>query len=173
MKLLGKALVLLAVFVPLTAKSQAAEPTRKSTIAEIFLARANADGKAGDAAENFVITDIPIFCVVRFTSPGVAAVKMDLIALNVPGVKGESRVVSTTYTTKETEDRVNFSGRPKGNWVPGRYRADVFVGEKKVRTIEFEIKNSPTESANPTAPQPKTPVRKIVKRATIAERYAI
>lgn len=172
MRLFGKALILIAALMPLTANSQESDRVETVPIAEIFLARANAEGKAGDVAQDFLVTDIPIFCVVRFTAPTVAAVKMDLVAINVPGVKGEVKVVSTTYTTKQTEDRVNFSGRPHGNWVAGRYRADVFVGDKKVRTIEFEIKSSPTEGATPAAPKPKTPIRKIVRRPTVAERYA-
>jgi len=172
MKLLGKAIVLLVVMLPLSAIPQTTEPLRVGTIAEIFLARADADGKAGEAAQSFSVTDIPIYCVVRFTEPTVADVRMDLVAANVPGVKAESKVVSIRYITKEDEDRVHFSGKPHGNWVAGKYRVDVFIGDKKVRNIEFDIKASPAETANPSTVKPKTPSRKIVKRSTIAERYA-
>lgn len=137
-------------------------------IAEIYLAKPNADGKAGEAAEQFTTTDIPIFCVVRLYAPGVAAVKMDFIAAKVPGVKPESKVVSTSYTTKENEDRVNFTGKPHGFWVAGKYRVDIFIGDKKVRNIEFEIKPSSSEAQKPVV----KPSKKPSKRSTSSDRVA-
>ena len=138
-------------------------------IAEIFLAKANVDGKAGDAAENFIVSDVPIFCVVRMMAPGVVSVKMDLIAANVPGVRPGTKVVSTSYTTKSDEDRVNFRGRPHGLWVAGKYRAEIFIFDKKVRNIEFEIKTSTTEADKPSAPKS---TRKPGKRTTSSDRVA-
>ena len=149
-----------------TAQEPAAAPT--PIIAEIYLAKPDADGKAGEAAEHFLTTDIPIFCVVRLYVPGVAAVKMDFIAARVPGVKPESKVVSASYTTKENEDRVNFTGRPHGQWVAGKYRVDVFVGDKKVRIIEFEIKPSTAEAEKPAIIKKS---RKPAKRSTSSDGY--
>lgn len=150
--------------------SRAQEPatTPAPIIAEIYLAKQDANGKAGEPAEHFLVTDVPIFCVVRLYAPGVAAVKMDFIAAKVPGVKPESMVVSTSYTTKENEDRVNFTGRPHGLWVAGKYRVDVFVDNKKVRNIEFEIKPSTAEAERPTTVKPS---RKPAKRSTSSEGY--
>jgi len=129
----------------------AQEPASDTTpvIDEIFLAKANLQGKAGEAAEKFLVTDVPIFCVVRLHSVGVASIRMDLIAAKVPGVELEKEVVSLSYTTKSNEDRVNFTARPSGSWVSGKYRVDIFIGGKKVRNIEFEIKAASTEAEKP------------------------
>ena len=165
MKLFSVLLVSLFLFAAAAAQDPAAPPV----IAEIFLAKANIDGKAGDAAENFIVSDVPIFCIVRLVAPGVAAVKMDLIAANVPGVKPGTKVVSTSYTTKSNEDRVNFRGRPNGLWVAGKYRAEIFISDKKVRNLEFEIKPSITEAEKPPA---NKPTRKPGKRTTSSDRVA-
>jgi len=106
---------------------------------EVYLAKAGVDGLAGESATEFLTTDIPIFCVVKLTVAEAATVRMNLVVVDVAGVKAETKVVSTSYVTKNGEDRVNFSGRPKGNWVAGRYRADIFVDDKLVRSLEFPI----------------------------------
>ncbi len=147
-------------------------PAKELEVVEAFLARSNGNGKAGDPAESFLITDIPIFCVVRLSAPGVATVKIDLVAADVSGVKAGSKVVSVSFTTKENEDRVNFSGRPHGKWVPGKYRVDIYIGTKKVRFLDFEIKGLPTEVAKPATGKPPASKRKPVKRSTAADRYA-
>ena len=89
---------------------------------------------------SFRPSDIPIYCVVQLDSAGTVTVRMNLIAESVANVKAESKVVSTSYTTKNGENRVNFTGRPAGTWVPGRYRADIFIDGKLVRNLVFEIK---------------------------------
>ena len=152
--------------------SQESDTPPASEMAEVFLAKKGVDGQAGERAANFLVTDIPIFCVVRLPSPGVASVRLDFIAAKVPGVKPESKVVSLRYVTKEAEDRVNFSGKPQGLWVPGTYRVDVFVGTKKVSNIEFEIRAVPGEVAKPSTTKPSQPNRKPVKRSTAADAYA-
>ena len=71
-------------------------------------------------------------------------VKMNLVAVSVAGVKDETRVVSSSYTTKDNQDRVNFTGRPEKLWIPGRYRADVFIDGTLVKKIDFEIRKRPS-----------------------------
>src|SRR6187431_1122575 len=95
---------------------------------EIYLAKDDGTGKAGEEATSFVTTDVPIYCVVQLGSGIPTTVKMNLVAVAVPGVKADTKVVTTIYTTKDNEDRVNFTGRPAGQWVAGRYRVDIFVG---------------------------------------------
>jgi hypothetical protein len=148
------------------AQAQPATETPQPVISEIFLAKANPDGKAGEAAESFLVTDVPIFCVVRMVGPGVVSVKMKLSAVSVRGVEPGEEVVTTSYTTKSNEDRVNFRGRPQGNWVAGRYRVEIFVGDKKVRNIEFDVKAGSAEAAKPTTVKP---ARKPSKRTTSTE----
>jgi hypothetical protein len=94
---------------------------------------------------------------------------MDLIAAKVPGVELEKEVVSLSYTTKSNEDRVNFTARPSGSWVSGKYRVDIFIGGKKVRTIEFEIKAASTEAEKPPVLK-RSP--KPARRSTSGEKVA-
>jgi hypothetical protein len=114
----------------------------KAGVLEIYLAKDDGTGKAGDEATNFVTTDVPIYCVVQLDSALPTTVKMNLVAVAVPGVKAETKVVSTTYTTKNNQDRVNFSGSPAGQWVAGRYRVDIFVGSAAVVSREFAVQKA-------------------------------
>jgi hypothetical protein len=72
---------------------------------------------------------------------------MNLVAVAVPGVRADTKVVSTSYTTKDNQDRVNFTGRPAGQWVAGRYRVDIFVGGAAVVSREFAVQKA--EQAKP------------------------
>jgi hypothetical protein len=114
----------------------------KAGVLEIYFAKDDGTGKAGEEATSFVTTDVPIYCVVQLDSPIPTTVKMNLVAVAVPGVKAETKVVSTTYTTKDNQDRVNFSGRPAGQWVAGRYRVDIFVGDSAMVSREFAVQKA-------------------------------
>jgi hypothetical protein len=126
-------------------------------IAEIYLAKDDGSGKAGDQATSFITTDIPIYCVVLLDSAQPVKVKMNLVAVAVAGVKAETRVVSTTYTMRENEDRVNFTGRPVGQWVAGRYRVDIFVGDGPAVSSEFAVQKAAQAKpgTKPAGPGPK------------------
>jgi hypothetical protein len=125
-----------------TLAQEADEAPVKAGAVEIYLAKDDGTGKAGEEATSFVTTDVPIYCVVQLGSAQPTTVKMNLVAVAVPGVKAETRVVSTTYTTKDNQDRVNFSGRPVGQWVAGRYRVDIFVGNSQVASREFAVQKA-------------------------------
>jgi len=133
-----------------------------SAVEDVYLARDDGEGKAGEVTETFAPSDIPIHCVVVLADGRPRAVKMVLVAVKVPGVKPESRVVAAAYTTKDEQDRVYFTGRPEGKWVPGTYRIDVFVDEKKERSVMFEVKGtvSPAAANKFVAPVKKRPVRR-------------
>lgn len=109
---------------------------------EIYLAKDDGTGKAGDEATSFVTTDVPIYCVVQLDSAEPTTVRMNLVAVAVPGVRAETKVVSTTYTTRDNQNRVNFTGRPAGQWVAGRYRVDIFVGSAAVVSREFAVQRA-------------------------------
>ena len=111
-------------------------------LAELYLAKDDGSGKAGDPATTFVTTDVPIYCVVVLNSSTPVTVRMNLVAVAVPGVKAETRVVSTAYTTKDLEDRVNFTGKPARQWVAGVYRVDIFVGDSPVVSREFAVQKA-------------------------------
>lgn len=109
-------------------------------VEDVFLARDDGTGKAGEVISVFNPNDIPIYCIVVLSKDGPVAVKMNLVAVKVNGVKPETKVVTTAYTTKQGEDRVNFRGRPAGQWVAGNYRIDVFVEGRHEKSINFDVK---------------------------------
>lgn len=129
--------------------AQEIDTTPSAGETEIYLAKDDGTGKAGDEATSFVTTDVPIYCVVMLSSSTPVKVKMNLVAVAVAGVRPDTKVVSTSYTTRDNENRVNFTGRPAGQWVPGRYRVDIFVDDKQVMTREFAIQKA--TQAKPTA----------------------
>jgi hypothetical protein len=132
-----------------------------NTVNEIYLAKDDGSGKAGDPATAFVTTDIPIFCVVKLNLSLPTTVKMNLVAVEVKGLKAETTVITTIYTTKEEQNRVNFKGKPEKLWFAGKYRVDVFLNDKLAITQEFEIQKPTVSEANSvqTKSKPK-PVRK-------------
>jgi hypothetical protein len=138
-------------------------------VADVYLAKDNGEGKAGDAAEYFLTTDIPIYCVVELNSMKPATVKMNLVAVNVPGVKAESRVFTVTYKTNGKQNRVSFTGKPEDVWTAGIYRIDIFIDDKLAVGKSFEIKKSPSEIQKKPAvesfvPPKSKPKPKIVKQ---------
>ena len=135
-------IVLICCFITAGQESDAA--TEPVGIVELYLAKDDGAGNAGDQATVFVATDVPIHCVVQLDSFVAVNVKMNLVAVAVPGVKAETKVVSAVYTTKDGQSRVNFSGRPVGRWVAGRYRVDIFVGNAPAESREFTVLKSAT-----------------------------
>jgi hypothetical protein len=147
------------------------EETEPQTVGveEIYLAKDNGEGKAGDVAESFLTTDIPIYCVVQLNSTKSATVKMNFVAVDVKGVKAETKVLSVNYKTNGKQNQVNFTGKPDGIWTAGNYRIDIFIDGKLAGGQSFSIKKSPSEIQKTTAqvesfvpPKPK-PKPKIVK----------
>lgn len=139
-------------------------------VEEVYLAKDNGEGKVGDVVESFLTTDIPIYCIVELDSMKPATVKMNLVAVNVKGVKAETRVITVNFKTNGSQNRVSFKGKPEGVWTAGTYRIDIFVDEKLVTGKSFEIKKSPSEIQKTTAqvdsfvpPKPK-PKTKTVKQ---------
>lgn len=138
------------------AAQEGTPPTAPAGLVEIYLAKDDGTGKAGEEATSFVTTDVPIYCVVQLDSGLPTTVKMNLVAVAVPGVKADTRVVSTTYTTKDNQDRVNFTGRPAGEWVAGRYRVDIFVGTADVVSREFAVQKATQAKPVVKPPTPRT-----------------
>ena len=133
--------ILIGLFAAFGAYAQSDAPAAPA-VEELYLAKDDGDGKAGEQVSEFRTTDVPIYCVVLLDTVTKATVKMNFVAVNVTGVKAETKVVTASYTTKEGQNRVNFSGRPDGKWTPGKYRVDIFVDGKIAKNIEFEIKGS-------------------------------
>lgn len=123
------------------ASAQTEQPTTGG-IEEAYLAKDDGNGRAGEQVTEFWTNDIPIYCVVLLESDKSTVVKMNFVAVNVAGVKAETKVVTASYTTKEGQNRVNFTGQPEGKWTPGKYRVDLFLDGKKAREIAFDIKGT-------------------------------
>lgn len=105
----------------------------------IVLSRDNGEGKPGEETATFLPNDIPLYCVITLKNFDVVTVRMNLVAVKVGGVKPETKVVSASYTTKNGQNRIIFTGRPDGRWEPGNYRIDVFIGGGKVRSVPFTV----------------------------------
>lgn len=136
----------------------------ENSIDEIYLAKDDGNGKAGEMATSFTTTDIPIFCVVKLDLSQPTEVKMNLIAVKVKGVKPETTVITTAYKTKDEQNRVNFKGKPEKLWIAGTYRVDIFLDGKLATAQEFEIQNSTVIAEKTEKPKtPPKPVRKFRK----------
>lgn len=148
---------ILCLFIATAAYAQGDVPAAAS-VEEAYLAKDDGKGKAGEQVTEFSTTDIPIYCVVLLDTQKSVTVKINFVAVNVAGVKAETKVVTASYTTKDGQNRVNFTGRPDGQWTPGKYRVDIFLDGKAARAVEFEIKGQSVISGAKsfTQSKPKT-----------------
>lgn len=117
-------------------------------VEKIYLAK-DEQGKAGEETEVFSTADIPIHCVIYLDSVKPAVIKMNFIAVNVPGVKAETKIISVSYKTDGAQNQVNFTGKPEGTWIAGNYRIDIFVDGKAAGNKEFEIRKASSQAQNP------------------------
>lgn len=131
-----------------------------AAVEEVYLARDDGNGKAGEQVAEFVTTDVPIHCVILLDSLTKVTVKMNFVAVNVAGVKTETKVVSASYSTKDGQNRVYFTGRPDGRWTPGKYRVDLFIDGKAATNLAFEIKASGVNAGNSFRPPTLPPAVK-------------
>ncbi len=136
---------------------------RSQAISEAYLARDDGRGNPGERVGEFVTTDIPIHCIVVLREAGVADVKMSFVAVRVTGTKPETRVVSASYRTTDAQDRVNFTGRPAGKWIPGKYRVDLFVNDTAAGSLEFDIRPAAAVPRTRTTPR-SGPVKRTANR---------
>lgn len=160
-------LLLIVIVCTGVAVSQPPEPLENHLFEQVYLAKDDGSGNPGEAMTEFTVSDIPIHCVVVLTSAGSVTVKMDLVVVAVTGVKPETKVVSTSYTTKDLQDRVFFHGKPRGLWVPGTYRADIYIDGTLVGKFPFNIKGSAKPAMNF---QPRLPVQPIKARSATAKK---
>lgn len=145
--------------------AQPPRPINVSTsaaIKDVYVARDDGEGKAGEVTSVFTPNDIPIHCIVELVKADPAQVRMNFVAVKVNGVKPDSRVVSASFTTQQGQDRVFFTGKPHGKWIAGSYRIDVFVNDKLEKSLDFEVKGGVLPAASnfaPTKPKPRKPIK--------------
>lgn len=169
MKVLYTILICFLVAAGAFAQGDTVSAPTTPAVEELYLAKDDGKGKAGEQVDEFRTTDVPIYCVILLDATTKVTVKMNFVAVNVTGVKPDTKVVTASYTTKEGQNRVNFTGRPEDKWTPGKYRVDVFLDGKIAKNIEFEIKGAGGSTATAakyfntpetTKPKPPKPVRK-------------
>lgn len=165
-------LIVYAVFtLGIYAQAEPAPTPAGVGVEDVYLAKDDGSGKPGDVVSSFGPSDIPIHCIVQLDSMKIATVKMVFVAVSVPGVKPETKVVTTSYTTKENQNQVKFTGRPDKEWTAGKYRVDVFLDGKLAKSHDFLINkaaNAPVTVTNNTAvnafqpkiEKPKAPPKK-------------
>ncbi len=132
-------------------------------VEEIYLAKDNGEGLAGDLAKSFYTTDIPIHCIVKLNSFKSATVKMNFIAVKVLGVKPETKVISINYKTNGEQSQVNFTGKPDKVWIAGNYRIDILIDDKPAQSLDFEIQKSPLEPEKVKRPLQKLKTNSVRK----------
>ena len=135
----GMRIIAIVIFA-LAAYAPASAQVPVPGVEELYLARDDGKGKAGEQVSEFATADVLIYCIVLLTEPRMVTVKMNFVAVGVAGIKAHTKVVSASYTTKEGQNKVNFTGRPEGKWPPGKYRVDIFLDGKAAKTLEFDIK---------------------------------
>jgi hypothetical protein len=133
--------ILACLFLASAAFAQADTPAAPQ-VEELYVAKDDGTGKAGEQVSEFATTDVPIYCVVLLDAQGKVTVKMNFVAVSVAGVKPDTKVVTASYTTKDGQNRVNFTGRPDGRWTAGKYRVDIFLDGKVGKNITFDIRAS-------------------------------
>lgn len=155
--------VLLCIFFGVNAFAQTKEPSEIS-IEQISLWRVGNDGKASEEVEVFLTTDKPLLFRIQLNSLKSATVKMVLVAVNVAGLKPETKSVTISYTTNGNQNIVNFRAMPESLWLAGKYRADVFINNKLAGNKEFQIEKLPLEIQKKI--MPKTNVKPKTARRT-------
>jgi hypothetical protein len=132
----------LALLLCNVAAAQSSTDAITHEIEDVYLAKDDGTGQAGEIVTEFNTTDVPIFCVVLLDTTEKVTVKMNFVAVDVAGVRADTKVVSASFTTGEGQNRVNFTGRPDGKWTAGKYRVDIFIDGKIARNVEFDIRKA-------------------------------
>lgn len=132
-------------------------------VAELYLARDNGSGKAGEITDSFFTNDIPIYCVVQLDSMKPVTVKMNFVAVKVQGVKPETKVITVSYKTNGKQSQVNFTGTPDKVWTAGFYRIDIFIDDKPDKNLEFEIKKTTQQVGKEKQPTSKSKTAAVKK----------
>lgn len=122
-----------------------------------FLARDNGKGAAGEETRSFRPGDVPIHCVVELKTAAPITVKLTFIAVYVAGVREGTKVVTASFSTVEGQNQIFFTGRPRDQWSPGKYRVDLSIADEVVRELEFEVVGQAAKTAVSPFAKPTTP----------------
>jgi len=148
-------LVLLCLFFGFNVLAQT-EEKEDAAIENISLWRVGENGKASEETEGFLTTDKPLLFRIQLSSTKPATVKMVLVAVNVPGLKPETKSVTISFTTNGKQNIVNFRATPDELWTAGKYRADIFINNKPAGNKEFMIEKTPQQVDKEAIPKTVT-----------------
>jgi hypothetical protein len=68
-----------------------------------------------------------------------ATVKMEMVVVEVKGMKAGAKTVVVSYKTNGKQNVVNFSFNPQTVWNAGKYKINVLINGKQSASKEFEI----------------------------------
>lgn len=158
MKIILAGMLCLFFGINVSAQDESADASDNAAVSveQISLLRDDGAGKAGDEIEGFLTTDKILHFRIRLSSQKSSAVKMILVAVDVKGLKPETKSVTVNYQTNGKQNVVNFTATPEAVWLVGKYRADVFIDGKLADKKEFEIQKSPKEIVRGKQTPPET-----------------
>lgn len=137
-----------------------AEQSPAIGVENISLARDDGNGKPGEIVTGFISTNVPIHCLVELSSTEAVTVKMNLVAVKAVGLKGETNVITASYTTTGSQNQVHFNASPNSVWSVGKYRIDILLSGKIAKSLDFEIEKSVAESIKENKALPKSALRR-------------
>jgi hypothetical protein len=93
---------------------------------------------------------------------------MNLVAVKVPDVRTETKIVTVSYKTNGKQNQVNFTGKPdNGAWTAGNYRIDLFIDGKPAGSKDFQIQ----KTAQQIEKEKQSPTPKTDSKPKTAKRY--
>lgn len=108
-------------------------------VEEITLFKDDGEGNRGDETDNFLITNKPLHCQILLDSETAATIKMEMVVIEVKGIKAGAKAVVISYKTNGKQNIVNFSFNPSTVWNAGKYKINVLINGKQSASKEFEI----------------------------------
>lgn len=133
--------VFLCLFFALNIFAQAENQTKNNEVGveEIILFKDDGKGGRGDETDVFLTTDKPLHCQILLDSEEAATVKMEMVVVEVKGMKAGAKAVVVSYKTDGKQNIVNFHFNPQAVWNAGKYKINVLIDGKLTAGKEFEI----------------------------------
>lgn len=128
------------------AQTESETKTKKTKVADIALFKDDGKGAAGDETYVFSTTDKPLHCQILLDAQQAAFVKMEMVAVEVKGMKSGAKTVTVSYKTAPDENAVNFRFSPKTIWAAGKYKIvvsidGIFSAEKEIEITSEKVEN--------------------------------
>ena len=140
MKIIVGIFLCLLFSINLCAQAETENKTDASTeVEDIILFKDDGNGNRGDETESFLTTDKPLHCQILLDSEKAVTVKMEMVAVEVKGMKAGAKTVVISFKTNGKQNVVNFNFNPQTFWNAGKYKINVFVNNILSKSRELEI----------------------------------